>query len=94
VSPRSAGSESVREIIAFLIERHGSYNSRHLAQEDHLKETKTAAELDKAKSTIRQANPFSFCSFGAHALTRPAVSRIGVMCVILNVQMFGLESEY
>ena len=35
-----------------------SYNSRHLAQEDHLKETKTTAELAKAKSTIRQANRF------------------------------------
>jgi hypothetical protein len=31
-----------------------SYNSRHLAQEDHLKETKTIEELEKAKSTIRQ----------------------------------------
>ena len=53
MSPRSAGSEKGREMIVFLIERHGSYNSRHLAQEDHLKETKTAAELDRAKSTIR-----------------------------------------
>ncbi|KAF8481660.1 hypothetical protein DFH94DRAFT_793019 [Russula ochroleuca] len=32
------------------------YNSRHLAQEDHLKETKTTAELAKAKSTISLKN--------------------------------------
>ena len=35
-------------------ERRDSYNSRHLAQEDHLKETKATEELEKAKSTIRQ----------------------------------------
>ncbi|KAI0297580.1 hypothetical protein B0F90DRAFT_880033 [Multifurca ochricompacta] len=33
-----------------------SYNSRHLAQEDHLKETKTTEELEKAKSTISLKN--------------------------------------
>ncbi|KAH9973258.1 hypothetical protein BGW80DRAFT_1309162 [Lactifluus volemus] len=33
-----------------------SYNSRHLAQEDHLKETKTIEELEKAKSTISLKN--------------------------------------
>ncbi|KAF8492727.1 hypothetical protein F5888DRAFT_1726880 [Russula emetica] len=33
-----------------------SYNSRHLAQEDHLKETKTTAQLAKAKSTISLKN--------------------------------------
>ncbi|KAH9947091.1 hypothetical protein B0H21DRAFT_660186, partial [Amylocystis lapponica] len=29
------------------------YNSRHMAQEDHLKDTKTKEELEKTKSTIR-----------------------------------------
>ncbi|PCH34454.1 hypothetical protein WOLCODRAFT_95462 [Wolfiporia cocos MD-104 SS10] len=29
------------------------YNSRHIAQEDHLKETKTREELANTKSTIR-----------------------------------------
>jgi hypothetical protein len=33
---------------------HVSYSSRHLAQDDHLKETKMTEELEKAKSTIRQ----------------------------------------
>jgi hypothetical protein len=37
-----------------------SYNSRHLAQEDPLKETKTTAQLAKAKSTIRQASTLRF----------------------------------
>ncbi|EGO19136.1 hypothetical protein SERLADRAFT_403443 [Serpula lacrymans var. lacrymans S7.9] len=32
------------------------YNSRHLAQEDHLKETKTKEELEKTKSTISLRN--------------------------------------
>jgi hypothetical protein len=35
-----------------------SYNSRHLAQEDHLKETKTPDELEKTKSTIRLLGSF------------------------------------
>ncbi|KAK7695220.1 hypothetical protein QCA50_002410 [Cerrena zonata] len=32
------------------------YNKRHLAQEDHLKETKTKEELENAKSTISVKN--------------------------------------
>ena len=32
------------------------YNKRHLAQEDHLKETKTREELENAKSTISLKN--------------------------------------
>jgi hypothetical protein len=65
-----------------------SYNGRHLAQEDHLKETKTVEELEKAKSTIRQVSRFHF-----RARTDPAaVSRIGVMCV-LNDQLAWVETE-
>ena len=30
------------------------YDKRHMAQEDHLKETKTQEELEHTKSTIRQ----------------------------------------
>lgn len=33
--------------------RSTSYNARHLAQEDKLKETKTKEELENTKSTIR-----------------------------------------
>ncbi|TFY80227.1 hypothetical protein EWM64_g3780 [Hericium alpestre] len=33
-----------------------AYNGRHLAQEDHLKDTKTIEELEKAKSTISLRN--------------------------------------
>ncbi|KAI0789459.1 hypothetical protein C8Q75DRAFT_718318 [Abortiporus biennis] len=33
-----------------------SYNKRHLAQEDHLKDTKTEEELEKTKSTISLRN--------------------------------------
>ncbi|KAA1477251.1 hypothetical protein DENSPDRAFT_786340 [Dentipellis sp. KUC8613] len=33
-----------------------AYNTRHLAQEDHLKETKTVDELEKTKSTISLRN--------------------------------------
>lgn len=62
-----------------------SYNSRHLAQEDHLKETKTAEELEKAKSTIRQAAS-TFLSFqrerNAADRDAPVVLRIGAMCVV------------
>ena len=51
-------------------ERRDSYNSRHLAQEDHLKETMTVEELDKAKSTIRQAHSApALTAFTGHALT-------------------------
>ncbi|KAI0066628.1 hypothetical protein BV25DRAFT_1796330 [Artomyces pyxidatus] len=32
------------------------YNSRHLAQEDHLRDTKTVEELEKTKSTISLRN--------------------------------------
>ncbi|KAI0299854.1 hypothetical protein BC826DRAFT_906067 [Russula brevipes] len=65
-----------------------NYNGRHLAQEDHLKETKTVEELEKAKSTIRQVSRSHF-----RARTDPAtVSRIGVMCV-LNDQLAWVETE-
>ena len=51
-------------------ERRDSYNSRHLAQEDHLKETKTMDELEQAKSTIRQAHfAPALTAFTGHALT-------------------------
>jgi Protein of unknown function (DUF3140) len=42
---------------------HVSYNNRHLAQEDHLKVTKTTEELKNAKSTIRQVASASYLSF-------------------------------
>lgn len=58
-----------------------SYNGRHLAQEDHLKETKTTAELAKMKSTIRQANRFALEHYALTPHGR-AVLRIGVMCVL------------
>jgi hypothetical protein len=61
-----------------------SYNSRHLAQEDHLKETKTAEELERAKSTIRQAAStyLSFQRENAADRDAPVVLRIGAMCVV------------
>ncbi|CCM02262.1 uncharacterized protein FIBRA_04345 [Fibroporia radiculosa] len=40
--------EHMRKVVA--------YSSRHLAQEDHLKETKTKTELEDAKSTISLKN--------------------------------------
>ncbi|KAH9958999.1 hypothetical protein BC827DRAFT_1135445 [Russula dissimulans] len=46
------------------------YNSRHLAQEDHLKETKTTAELKEAKSTISFRNWGHVCP-GCLGLERP-----------------------
>jgi hypothetical protein len=63
---------------------HVSYNSRHLAQEDHLKETKTIEELEKAKSTIKQVVSVPhLIPEKTHATDAAAnlVSRIGVMYV-------------
>ncbi|KAI0040022.1 hypothetical protein FA95DRAFT_1503439 [Auriscalpium vulgare] len=40
--------QHIRKVVA--------YNSRHLAQEDHLKDTKTTEELEKTKSTISLRN--------------------------------------
>jgi hypothetical protein len=48
---------------------HVSYNSRHLAQEDHLKETKTTAQLARAKSTIRHASALRFYHINTDART-------------------------
>jgi hypothetical protein len=60
-----------RGIYYFIFERlELSYNSRHLAQEDHLKETKTTAQLAKAKSTIRQAKHASLLPHCTDARTR------------------------
>ena len=47
------------------------YANRHLAQEDHLKETKTREELEDAKSTIRSVLASSVLMVRGRCLSRP-----------------------
>ena len=74
--------------IVLPTERRDSYNSRHLAQEDHLKETKTIEELEQAKSTIRQAHSTpALTAFTGHALTLISSLKnwghVGVECALV-----------
>lgn len=43
----------MRECERGLLSEVKRYNKRHMAQEDHLKETKSKEELENTKSTIR-----------------------------------------
>ena len=43
-------------VLMLLLAEEGNnirYNKRHMAQEDHLKDTKSKEELENTKSTIR-----------------------------------------
>ena len=45
--------EHVRKLASSMVLMATRYDKRHMAQEDHLKETKTKEELENTKSTIR-----------------------------------------
>lgn len=58
------------------------YNSRHLAQEDHLKQTKSREELEKTKSTIRSAHRHCKNGGGVVLTSRCLVLGIGDTSVL------------